>query len=143
MHLPSVDHKWTNTGEGTTMTSSTTPDMSTEERWLRLAVHLAATGELRRSIARAETEQRPDLPRGATERRPILDVGILRPFDTAGSPPSSPGGRSSGGTSWCATSTTSREPVPGPAKMKTRKGRRARTPSPIVVKPSNAPASAT
>ena len=40
------------------MTSSTTPDdtPTEEELWVRLAVHYAATAELRRDIGRAETE---------------------------------------------------------------------------------------
>ena len=41
-----------------------------------------------------------------------------------------------------ATSTTMRDPVPGPASVKTRNGSRARTPSPIVDCPSKLPAQA-
>ena len=40
----------------------------------------------------------------------------------------------------CATSITSRDPVPGPASTKTRNGSRARTPSPTVVVASKLPA---
>ena len=47
------------------------------------------------------------------------------------------------GYHWCATSITSREPEPGPASTIARNGSRARTPSPITVRPSNEPASAT
>ncbi len=45
-----------------------------------------------------------------------------------------------GGYQKCATSTTTREPAPGPSRVKTRIGSRARTPSPTVVWPSNEPA---
>lgn len=43
----------------------------------------------------------------------------------------------------CATSITSRDPLPGPASVNTRNGSRARTPSPIRVTASKVPAKAT
>ena len=42
-----------------------------------------------------------------------------------------------------ATSITNRDPWPGPDSVNTRSGRRARTPRPIVVCPSNVPSNAT
>ena len=42
-----------------------------------------------------------------------------------------------------ATSITTRDPLPGPGRANTRNGNRARTPTPIVVYPSNVPRNAT
>jgi hypothetical protein len=91
---------------------------------------------------------RPDRPACSPRfpTAPSRPVAALRaPRSSPSSKESSRGLAPAGGPDhrWCATSTTRRDPLPGPRSLNTRNGSLARTPTPNDVMPSNEPAQTT